>query len=111
MLIAGEAVPEGIDALMPTWAQQLSLLTLLILIVVAFLRGWVVTRSQNERDIAAERRIADIWQHNAEKSTELNAELTKAFGPVLDSNSAILQAVQAVQREQELLRERRDRGR
>lgn len=104
-------VPEGLDALLPPWAQQLTVLTLLILIVSAFLRGWIVTRAQNERDIAAERRIADIWQQNFEKSTELNQKMTEALAPVLDSNSAILKAVEAVQREQEMLRERRDRNR
>lgn len=104
------ALPQGIDALLPTWAQQLSLVTLLVIIITAWLRGWVITKAQNERDIAAERRIADIWQQNFEKATLLNEEMTKAFAPVLDSNAAILKAVEAVQREQEGLRERRGRS-
>lgn len=105
------AIPEGLDALLPPWAQQLSLVSLLIITIMAFVRGWVVTRAQNERDVAAERRIADIWQQNAEKSAQLTEEMTKALAPVLDSNAAILKAVEAVQREQEILRERRDRSR
>lgn len=113
MVLGAEApvVPEGLDALLPPWAQQLSLLTLLVVIVTAFLKGWVVTSRQNERENEAERRIAEIWKLNYEKSTELNEKMTEAFAPVLDSNAAILKAVEAVQREQELLRERRDRGR
>jgi hypothetical protein len=108
VLFAGEApnVPEGLDALMPAWAQQLSLLTLLILIVSAFLRGWVVTRNQNQRDIDAERRIADIWKSNFEQSTELNQRLTEALQPVLESNGAILKAVEAVQGRQQAQEER-----
>lgn len=103
------AVTEELDALLPPWAQQLSLISLLVLIVTAFLRGWVVTRAQSERESAAERRITDIWQQTAEKSIALNEKMTDALAPVLDSNAAILKAVEAVQREQELLRERRDR--
>lgn len=108
------ANPEGLDALMPAWAQQLSLLTLLVLIVTAFLRGWVLTRSQAQREAEAERRIADIWKGNFEQSTLLNKQLTEAFQPVLDQNAAILKAVEAVQARQLAAEERdrwlRDRG-
>jgi hypothetical protein len=108
------AEPDGLDALMPAWAQQLSLLTLLILIVAAFLRGWVVTRAQAGREAEAERRIADVWKANYEQSSELNKQLTDAFAPVLESNAAILKAVEAVQARQAAAEERerwlRDRG-
>ena len=112
MLLAGEvlpAVPEGLDALLPPWAQQLSLVSLLVVTITALLRGWVVPRSQNERDVAAERRIAEIWESNATQSMELNKQLTEALSPVLEGNEAILRAVQALQAEQDRLRYRRDR--
>jgi len=102
------STPEGLDALLPAWAQQLSLLTLLILIVTSFLRGWVIPRSQAQRESEAERRITDIWKSNFEQSTELNKRLTDAFQPVLDQNAAILKAVEAVQARQ-LAQEERDR--
>lgn len=114
MLFAEVPAPEGLDALLPAWAQQLSLLTLLILIVTAFLRGWVLTRHQATRETDAERRIADIWKGNFEQATELNKRLTDAFQPVLDQNSAILKAVEAVQARQQAQEDRdrwlRDRG-
>lgn len=106
-MIAVEVPAEGLDALMPPWAQQISLLSLLILIVLAFLRGWIVTKLQNERDVDAERRVSDIWEANANQSTELNKELTQAFAPVLEQNEAILKAVLAVQEEQRRMREQR----
>lgn len=115
MLFAAEvpAVPEGFDlnALMPPWAQQLSLLTLLILIVVAFARGWVVTRSQADREIEAERRITEVWKANAESSNELTQQLTEGFEPVLTSNAAILKAVEALQDRQERAEERENQAR
>jgi hypothetical protein len=102
------------DALLPPWAQQLSLLTLLLLIVMAFLRDWVVTRARSQREAEAERRIADVWKANYEQSIQLNERLTEAFAPVLDSNAAILKAVEAVQARQMAAEERerwlRDRG-
>lgn len=104
-----EGEPPSLDALMPPWAQQLSLLTLLILIVAAFMRGWVLTRAQATRETEAERRIADIWKGNFEQSTELNKQLTNAFQPVLDQNAAILKAVEAVQTRQ-LAQEERERA-
>lgn len=110
MFLSGEvsAVPmEGLDALLPPWAQGLSLLSLLILIVVAFLKGWVVTRAQNERDIAAERRVSDIWEANFNGATQLNGQFTQALAPVLESNEAVLKALEAVQEEQRRMRERR----
>lgn len=115
MLFAAEvpAVTEGFDlnALMPPWAQQLSLLTLLILIVVAFTRGWVVTRAQADREVEAERRITDVWKVNYEGSNELNTQLTEGFQPVLDSNAAILKAVEALQDRQERAEERENQAR
>ena len=98
----------SLDALLPTWAQQLSLLTLLVLIVAAFLREWVVPRARAARETEAERRIADVWKANYEQSIELNKQLTEAFAPVLKSNEAILKAVEAVQARQ-LAQEERDR--
>ena len=116
MLFAEVATQEGLDALMPAWAQQLSLLTLLVLVVAAFLRGWVVTRAQAGREAEAERRIADVWKANYEQSIELNKQLTVAFAPVLESNAASLKAVESVQARQAAaeerdrwLRDRRDR--
>lgn len=107
--------PDGLDALMPPWAQQLSLLGVLILVLVAFLRGYIVTRSQAEREVESERRISDIWKTNFQSSNELNRQLTEAFQPVLDQNAAILKAVEAVQARQvqqeereRWLRDRRD---
>lgn len=109
MFLSGEVpVPtEGLDALLPPWAQGLSLLSLLILIITAWLRGWVVTKAQNERDIAAERRVSDIWEANFNGATQLNQQMTQAFAPVLASNEAVLKAVEAVQEEQRRMRERR----
>jgi hypothetical protein len=101
------AVPD-LNALMPAWAQQLTVLGLLILIVSAFLRGWIVTKRQNESDLAAERRVSDIWEKNAEVANSQVDRLTAALQPVLDGNSAILKAVTEVQEEQ---RRMRDRGR
>lgn len=91
---------------MPPWAQQISLLGLLILIVAAFLRGWIITRSQNDRDLAAERRVSDIWERNAEVANSQVDRLTAALQPVLDGNAAILKAVSEVQEEQRRMRER-----
>lgn len=119
MYLAGEApvLPDGLDALMPPWAQQLSLVGLLIVIVVSFMRGWVMTRSACDREVEAERRISDIWKANHEQATELNEQLTDAFQPVLESNAAILKVVESLQswqREQERREEQRswlrDRG-
>lgn len=109
MDIAGEvpAVPEGLDALLPPWAQQLSLLTLLVIIITAWVRGWVVTRAQAEREIEAERRISEIWKGNYEQSSQLNEQLTTAFQPVLESNAAILRVVESLQ-ERQLEAERRE---
>lgn len=110
MLFAEEAtsLTEGLDALLPAWAQQLSLLTLLLLIVTSFLRGWIVTRAQSQRELDAERRIADIWKSNFQQSTQLNERLTDAFQPVLEGQNALLRAVESLQRDQEE-RERRMR--
>lgn len=99
------AVPD-LNALMPAWAQQLSVLVLLILVVSAFLKGWVVTRAQNERDVAAERRIADIWEQNYLGEKANNEKLIAALQPVLSGNEAILKAVTEVQEEQRRTRER-----
>lgn len=112
MWLAGEApaVPEGIDALMPPWAQQLSVLGLLVIIITAWVRGWVVTRAQADREIAAERRVSDIWEATATKSLAINETFVDAFAPVLDSNQAILKAVTEVQNEQRRYREDRERG-
>jgi hypothetical protein len=112
---SAEAAPEGLDSLLPPWAQQLSLVSLLTIIIFAFLRGWVITRAQNERDIASERKISDIWQANAQQSMELNREFANAFAPVLEGNEAILRAVEAVQTrlvaQEDEMRRLRERGR
>lgn len=108
MFVAGEApIPAGgIEALLPPWAQGLSLLTLLIIIVVAFLRGWIITPSQNQRDIEAERRISDIWESNAKRATETIEQFTQAFAPLLEQSQTILRIVQGLQEEQQRMRER-----
>jgi hypothetical protein len=113
MILAGEApaTPDGLDALMPAWAQQLSLLGLLILILAAWLTGRVITKAQNERDVAAERRIADIWKTNYEDSLALNKQLTEGFQPVLDQNAAIFKIVEALQNRQLELERREERER
>lgn len=113
MLLSADApiAPDGLDSLMPQWAQQLSLISLLILVLAAFLRGWVVTRTQAEREIEAERRIAEVWKANFESSNELNEQLSQAFQPVLDSNAAILKAVESVQDRQARQEEREERER
>jgi hypothetical protein len=114
VLIADVTPPQGLDSLLPAWAQQLSLLTLLVLIVMAFMRGYVVTKIQAAREVDSERKIADIWKANYEQSIQLNKQLTESFQPVLDSNAAILKAVEAVQARQQAAEERdqwlRDRG-
>lgn len=111
MYIAGEApaIPEGLDALMPAWAQGLSLLSLLILIVAAFMRGWILTRTQADRELEGERKISDIWKSNYEQSTVLNQQLTDAFQPVLESNAAILKVVESMQQRQIVAEERAER--
>lgn len=108
MYIAGEvpAVGDGLDALLPPWAQSLGLLTLLLMIIFAWFRGLVITRAQNERDIAAERRVSDIWESNATKALEISQTLTTTLAPVLDQNDAILKAVSEIQEEQRRARER-----
>ena len=108
MFVAGEApIPSGgIEALLPPWAQGLSLVSLLIIIVVAFLRGWIITPSQNQRDIEAERRISDIWESNAKRATETIEHFTQAFSPILEQNQTILKIVQGIQDEQGRMRER-----
>lgn len=104
------AVTDAIDAALPPWAQGLSLLTLLLIIVIAFLRGWVVTARQNERDIAAERRVSDIHEANAERAMALNDKIaSEVVQPLLDGNAAILRAVSEVQEEQRRMRDRRPR--
>jgi len=100
LLSDGSGDVPNLDALMPAWAQDLSLVGLLLIIIVAFIRGWVVTRSQATREVDAERKIAEIWKTNFEQSTALNKRLTEAFQPVLDQNAAILKAVEAVQARQ-----------
>lgn len=109
MLFADEAT--GLDALLPPWAQQLSLLGALLICIVAFVRGWVITKAQNERDVTAERRVSDIWEKNYKDSTANNDKLIAALQPVLSSNEAILKAVSDVQEEQRRMRERRGPGR
>lgn len=117
MWLAGEApaLPEGLDALLPPWAQQLSLLTLLIVVIAAFARGYVLTRAQADRELEAERKIADIWKTNHEQSLDLLTRQTDAFQPVLEQNAAILRALEALQdrqiqaEEREERREERDR--
>lgn len=113
MWIAGEApaIPEGLDALMPAWAQQLSLVGLLIIIVAAFVSGRVLTRTQADREIESERKIGDIWKSNYEQATHLNEQLTGAFQPVLDSNAAILKVVESLQARQTVAEERAERER
>lgn len=109
MFRAGEATPEGLDALMPAWAQQLSLLGLLILILAAWLSGRVLTRAQADREVEAERKIGDIWKGNFEQSNELNKQLTNALDPVLQSNAAILRVVESLQERQRAAEEREER--
>lgn len=111
MFLAGEApaAPEGLDALLPPWAQQLSLLTLLVLIIVAWVRGIVITRAQADREVAAERRVGEIWEATANKALAINESFATAFQPVLDQNEAILKAVTDVQEEQRRNRERNPR--
>jgi hypothetical protein len=109
--MADPATVPSLDALLPPWAQQLSLLAVLIIIVGAFVRGWVVTKAQNERDIAAERRVSDIWEKTAHDATANNDKLIAALQPVLSGNEAILKAVTDVQEEQRRMRERRGPGR
>jgi hypothetical protein len=108
MVFLAESAPAipGIDALLPPWAQQISIIGLLVLIIMSWIRGWVVTRSQNERDVAAERRVSDIWESTATKALQVNQSFTEAFAPVLDQNEAILKAVTDVQEEQRRYRER-----
>jgi Tfp pilus assembly protein PilO len=101
MLLGAEGgdVPN-LDALLPAWAQDLSLVGILLIIIVSFIRGWVVTRGQAQRELDTERKIAEIWKTNFEQSTAQNQRLTEAFQPVLDQNAAILKAVEAVQARQ-----------
>lgn len=104
-----QPAPEGLDALLPPWAQQLSLLGVLIIIITAWVRGWVLTRTQADREVASERRITDIWERNATQAMEHQKQLTEGVvAPILEGNQAILRAVQALQGEQERMRERRD---
>ena len=112
MNIAAEspAIPDGLDALLPPWAQQLSLVGLLVVIIAAWVTGRVVTRAQADRELEAERKIGDIWKSNYEHATELNQQLTGSFQPVLESNAAILKVVESMQARQ-LEAERREEAR
>jgi hypothetical protein len=105
MILSADEVPS-LDALLPPWAQQLSLVGLLVVIVAAFMRGWIVTKAQNERDIAGERRVSDIWERNANTANLNNDKLIAALEPILAGNEAILKAVSEVQDEQRRFRER-----
>lgn len=111
MFLSAEVPGDSLDLLLPPWAQQLSLLSLLLIIIMAWVRGWVVTRTACEREVEAERRISDIWKSNYEGSNELNRQLTEALQPVLESNAAILKAVEAVQDRQSRQEAREERER
>jgi hypothetical protein len=105
---APAAVPDGIDALMPPWAQQLSLVGLLILIVAAFMRDWVISSSRHEKEMASERKVSEVWEQNATRAIEVLQNFTEALEPVLRGNDAILKAVSEIQDEQR--RYRNERG-
>jgi hypothetical protein len=104
---ANAAVPDGIDALMPPWAQQLSLVGLLILIVAAFMRDWVISAARHEKEMASERKVSEVWEQNATRAAEVLTEFTTALDPVLKGNEAILKAVSDIQAEQRRYREER----
>jgi hypothetical protein len=109
----GEAapIPDVVNEVLPPWAQGLSLVSLLTLVILAFLRDWVISAKRNEREVAAERRVSDTWESNYEKLSLSIDKLIVAFEPVLKSNEAILKAVTEVQEEQRRTRERGSRPR
>lgn len=101
--------PSGVldlGALMPPWAQQLTVVTLLVLIVAAFFRGWVITNSKHAEQMAREREIGEIYKKAAEDANANVERLSTAFSPILAQNDAILKAVTEVQEEQRRYRER-----
>lgn len=104
----GEAapIPDVVNDVLPPWAQGLSLVSILTLIILAFLRDWVISAKRNEREVAAERRVSETWERNFHQATENNDKLIAALDPVLTSNQAILKAVTEVQEEQRRTRER-----
>lgn len=111
MYIAGEApaIPD-LTAAIPPWAETVGVIGLLTLMVVAFLRGWVMTRAACDREVEAERRIGEIWKANHDQAAQLNEQLTGAFQPVLEGQSAILKVVESMQARQ-LEAERREETR
>lgn len=88
---------SSIDAALPPWAQGITLLSLLLLICLAFLRDWVVTRVRHERELELERKISGIHEASAQKATENNDRLITALDPVLKGNEAILKIVTDLQ--------------
>jgi hypothetical protein len=106
LMDAAASTPDALSELLPPWAQGLSLLSLLTLIVLAFLRDWVISAKRNEREVAAERRVSETWESNYKQAAAINEKLIAGFDPVLKSNEAILKAVTEVQDEQRRTRER-----
>jgi hypothetical protein len=100
------STPDALNDLLPPWAQGLSLVSILTLIILAFLRDWVIPSKRNEREVAAERRVSETWENNFHQATANNDKLIAALEPVLKSNEAILKAVSEVQDEQRRTRER-----
>lgn len=98
-----------IDAALPDWVQGISLLTFLLLTVLAFLRDWVITSRRHERELALKDRVIEVWEGVANKATENNDRLVDALDPVLKGNDAVLKILGEMQEEQRNARRRNAR--
>lgn len=107
-MIAGEAVTGGgLDSVIPPGLEQISLIGLLLLIMIAFVRDWIISSSRHEKELATERKVSEVWEQNATRALESLTEISKAFEPVLKGNEAILKAVSDLQEEQRRYRDER----
>jgi hypothetical protein len=101
------AVTSGLDSVIPPGLEQISLVGLLLLIAVAFIRDWVISSTRHEKELATERKVSEVWEQNATSALALLKELTNAFDPVLKGNEALLKAVSEIQEEQRRYRDER----
>lgn len=115
---AGEAPavpdPSGVldlGSLMPPWVQNISIVGILVLIVMAFMRDWVITKSRHDRELASRDEIASIYKKAAEDSNANVDKLSNGLTPVLAQNEAMLKAISEIQEEQRRYREERGQRR
>lgn len=103
-------IPAGLDSLVPPWVRDLTLVTIALLVAIAFARNWIYSARQAERLLEAERKVGDVQERNNEKLSESIDKLVEALDPVLKGNEAILKSVTEIQDEQRRYRENRGGG-